>query len=69
MRKLIVVLSEDASSAAITQDALLFNRLVELEMDAEREGADEASCQVISRVRRIAGTAALRAFPPTIRGH
>ncbi|MCJ2052130.1 hypothetical protein [Methylobacterium sp. J-070] len=69
MRKLVIILSEDQSTMTSTQDALLFNRLLELEMDAERQGAEEASCRIIARVRRIAGTAASRAYPPTIRGH
>lgn len=58
MRKLIVVLSEEAPTSSSRQDTLLFNRLLELEMFAERDGADEASCRVIGRVRRIAGVAA-----------
>ncbi|SFL34331.1 hypothetical protein SAMN05192568_1003280 [Methylobacterium pseudosasicola] len=69
MRKLIVVLSEDIATTASKQDSLLFNRLLELEMDAERQGAEEASCRVIARVRRIAGAAASKAYTPTLRGH
>lgn len=69
MRKLIVILSEDVSATTGKHDALLFNRLLELEMDAERQGAEEASCRIIARVRRLAGTSASIAYPPTIRGH
>ena len=70
MRRLIVVLSEYEPTSPNRQDALLFSRLLELEMDAERHYAPEASCRVIGRVRQLAGTAATvtNPYPPVIRG-
>ena len=69
MRRLIVVLGEEEPTSPNRQDALLFSRLLELEMDAERHGAPEASCRIIGRVRRIAGTASTKDYPPVLRGH
>ena len=69
LRRLIVVLGEEEPTSPSRQDALLFTRLLELEMDAERHGASEASCRTIGRVRRIAGTASVIGYPPAIRGH
>ena len=69
MRRLVVVLSEEEPTSPKQQDELLFTRLLELEMDAERHGASEASCRIIGRVRRIAGAASTRGYPPVIRGH
>lgn len=69
IRRLIVLLSEEEEAdAPYQQDALLFTRLMELEMDAEKRDAAEASCRVIGRVRRIAGAAAVKGSPPVIRG-
>lgn len=68
MRRLIVVLSEDVPPSSSRQDTFLFNRLLELEMRAEREGATVDACRVIGRVRRIAGIAATKEYPPTVRG-
>ena len=69
MRRLIVVLSEHDPAPQSRQDNLLFTRLLELEMDAERHDASEASCRVIGRVRRIVGNAVTKPYPPVIRGH
>ena len=69
MRRLIVVLSEEEPAPQSQQDGLLFTRLLELEMDAERRGASEASCRVIGRVRRIAGLAVMKAHPPAFGGN
>ena len=69
MRRLIVVLSEEIPASSSRQDTFLFNRLLELEMSAEREGATVDACRVIGRVRRIVGVAACKEYPPTIRGH
>ena len=69
MRRLIVVLGEEEPTSPSRQDVLLFSRLLELEMDAERHGAPEASCRVIGRVRRIAGAASGGSFPPGFRSY
>ena len=69
MRRLIVVLSEDEPAPQSCQDGLLFTRLLELEMDAEKHGASEASCRVIGRVRRITGNAVVKSRSPMIRDH
>lgn len=68
-RRLIIVLSEDVPTPSSRQDALLFNRLLELEMAAERKGAPEASCRVIARVRRLAGTAASEEYLSNLRSN
>ena len=69
MPRLIVVFDEEKPILPNGQDAPLFSRLLELEMDAERHGAPEASCRIIGHVRRIAGAASVRQYPPVIRGH
>ena len=69
MRRLIVVLSEQEPGSEARRDNLLLTRLMELEMDAERHDAPEASCRVIGLVRRIAGKAVTANYPPLIRGH
>ena len=69
IRRLIVVLSEEEPISPNRQDALLFTQLLELEMDAEKRGASEASRRIIGRVRRIAGKAAMTDYPPIVRGH
>ena len=68
-RWLIVVLSEEVPTSSSEQNTLLFNRLLELEMAAEREGTPEASCRVITRVRRLAGAAASEKYLSNTRGN
>ena len=69
MRRLVIVLSEEVPKPSSRQDMLLFNRLLELEMAAEREGAPEASCRVIARVRRLVGSAASKEYLSNTRGN
>ena len=69
MRRLVVILADDDGDVLRPQDALLFSRLMELKMQAERQEAPEASRRVIGRIRRLAGAAAVKGYPPGIRGH
>ena len=68
VREMIDILAGKQPVSPSRQDELLFGLLLDLEMDAERFGASEATCRVISRVRRLAGHTAIkgRGLPPEI---
>ncbi|GJD58863.1 hypothetical protein [Methylobacterium dankookense] len=68
IRELIEILADEATTPYQRRDERLFRDLADLEMDAERFGADEASCRVIGRIRQLAGLCAIggRLLPPEI---
>ena len=66
--ELIDILADDSAVPKNWRDELLFSDLVDLEMDAERFGASEATCRVIGRVRHLAALGAIRSkrLPPEV---
>ncbi|MGV7032778.1 hypothetical protein [Methylobacterium symbioticum] len=68
IRELLEILADDIGGPGQRRDERLFRDLADLEMDAERFGADEASCRVIGRIRQLAGLSAIggRILPPEV---
>lgn len=70
IRELIEILAIDVDVPWHSREERLFRDLSDLEMDAERFGANELSCRVIGRIRRLAGECASvgSVLPPELSG-
>ena len=61
--KLVAMLLENRSASPDREGRSMYVRLIDLEAEARRESASDATRQLIARVRRIAGTATIIPFP------
>lgn len=69
IRRLLDLLFMTSIGTSPAREKLLFNELLTLEMDAERQRAPDESLRVITTVRHIAGRAMSAVPPAGMRGH